>query len=137
MGKRPIQRFFFSLVLCALVLGPGSVMAAENYSTWTYSSDITLNTSASGADVATDVTGFPVLIRLTSFNFIFSEAQGSGQDIRFANSSEVPLSYEIESWDSTTSSAAIWVQMGTVAGNKANQILRMYWGNAEIGRAHV
>ena len=117
-------------MLCALVLGAGSVTAAENYSTWTYSSDVTLNTSASGADVANDVTGFPVLIRLTSSNFIFSEAQGSGQDIRFANSSEVPLSYEIESWDSTTASAAIWVQMGTVAGNKAGQIIRMYWGNS-------
>jgi hypothetical protein len=121
---RIVAPLLYGLVLLAM-----TSQAAENYSSWTYTSDITLNTTATGADIATTLNGFPVLVRLSSSNFIFSEARGRGQDIRFAKSDDTPLDYQIERWDSAKSVAEIWVKMD-VAGNKADQILKMYWGSS-------
>ncbi len=106
------------------------IQAAENYAAWSYSTDITLDTSPAGADVAGGVTEFPVLIRLASGNFPFAQARGKGQDIRFAKADGTHLAYQIDRWDSAGSVAAIWVKTD-VAGNKAGQILRCYWGKSD------
>jgi hypothetical protein len=112
-----------------MVTGMDIVVANENYSGWTYTTDITLDTSPSGADVSLSEKNFPVLIRLTSSNFIFSEAQGRGQDIRFAKPSGAPIDYEIERWDSVAAAAEIWIKMDTIFGNTAGQAVKMFWGN--------
>ena len=105
------------------------VLAAEDYSTWTYSFDVTLNTASSGANVTANVAGFPVLIRFNSDNFIFSEVRAGGQDIRFAKPDGTPLDYQIERWDSAHALAEVWVKTD-VSGSQPDQKLRMYWGNA-------
>lgn len=106
-----------------------TTMAAEDYATWTYNADVTLNTSSTGAAVAGTVTGFPVLVRLSYKNFLFNEAKGNGADIRFAKAG-LPLSYQIERWDSAAAAADIWVKLDTVKGNTAGQVIKMYWGKA-------
>lgn len=98
---------------------------------WSYKSQIILNTSISGAGTTNDLYNFPVLIRLTSGNFDFSQAQGLGFDIRFSTSGAVPLYHEIELWDSVNHSAAIWVKVDTIHGNNALQSITMYWGNPD------
>lgn len=103
--------------------------AAEDYSSWSKATDILLNTSATGANVAGDVANVPVLVRLTSANFPFSQAGGKGNDIRFSRPDGTPLDYEIERWDSARSLADVWVRMDMVKGNASGQILRMHWGN--------
>jgi len=50
---------------------------------WPYAKQLYLNTSASGANVPGTVENFPVLVRLNSGNFDFSQAQKNGNDIRF------------------------------------------------------
>ena len=52
--------------------------AAEDYSTWSDSMDITLNTTPLAADVANDVTDFPVLIRLNPDGTVPPEAGVDG-----------------------------------------------------------
>jgi hypothetical protein len=116
-----------SYLLCLLF--PRAASAAEDYAAWPKSADVVLNTSASGANVAGTVANFPVLVRLTSANFPFSQADGKGRDIRFAGVDGSPLDYEIERWDSTRSLAEIWVRTGQILGNTAGQTLRMFWGN--------
>jgi PKD repeat protein len=107
-----------------------AALGADDYSQWAHASTITLNTTASGANVATTQAGFPVLVRLTSANTVFSfaQAQPAGQDIRFATSGGIHIPYQIERWDNANQVAEIWVK-ADVNGNNNTQLL-MYWGNA-------
>jgi hypothetical protein len=96
---------------------------------WKYNRKFILNTSSSGANVTGAVTDFPVLIRLNSDNFDFSEAKPTGADIRFTKPDNTFLHYEIERWDSGNKLAEIWVKVDTVRGGDSTQSLLMYWGN--------
>jgi hypothetical protein len=98
---------------------------------WRYARKLRLNTTASGADVAAAVTGFPVLVRLAIGNFRFDQARPDGADLRFTKSNGAPLPYEIERWDATDGRAEVWVKMDTVYGNDSMQSLLMHWGNAD------
>lgn len=98
---------------------------------WLYSKSIILNTSASGADIQGNVYGFPVLVRLTSDIFDFTQARTGGEDIRFTSNNGSPLPYEIEQWDSVARRAAVWVRVDTIYGNNSTQTITMYWGNAD------
>lgn len=96
---------------------------------WSNVRNIYLNTSSTGADIAGDVYGFPVLVRLTSKTFDFTLAKSGGEDIRFTSSNGTALSYEIESWDAETKNAELWVKVDTVRGNDSTQYISMYYGN--------
>lgn len=98
---------------------------------WKYSCQILLNTTSSGANVNGDVTHFPVLIRLNTSNFEFSQTQNGGADIRFTKPDNISLKYEIERWDSENKHAEIWVNADTVHGNNNSQYINMYWGNPD------
>jgi hypothetical protein len=100
-----------------------------NGGAWKYSRRIVLNTSASGADVAGDIIGFPVLVRLNSANFVFTESAPAGADIRFAKQDSTLLPFEIERWDPAAGLADVWVKVDTVFGNNSAQSITMYWGN--------
>jgi hypothetical protein len=108
----------------------GSTIVINNYYTWSFSKRIFLNTTAAGADVRNDVTGFPVLVRLTNKNFDFGQSTINGRDIRFAKADGSQIPFEMEQWDSSNGRAEIWVKMDTVYGNNDNQYIVMYWGNA-------
>jgi hypothetical protein len=98
---------------------------------WKYVRQLTLNTTPTGANVAGDVMDFPVLIRLTSSNFNFSQAQSNGADIRFTKSGNTFLPYEIERWDAANQQAEIWVKVDTVYGSDSTQFITLFWGNAQ------
>lgn len=103
--------------------------STEIYAAWKSSMKISLNTTATGADVADSVAGFPLLVRLDSSNFPFAGADGNGRDIRFLDGQGNRLPFEIERWDSLGRKAEIWVRLETVHGNSASQLITMYWGN--------
>jgi Concanavalin A-like lectin/glucanases superfamily/Domain of unknown function (DUF2341) len=105
------------------------------YSAWLYNEKIYFNTTASGADVNGTVVNFPILIRLNLTDFNFAQAQSNGNDIRFANSNNVSLPYEIERWDATGGQAEIWVKIDTILGNSSSQYVVFYWGNAKAASA--
>jgi len=113
-----------------IVTRPNQITLAP-YSGWIFSKDIFLNTTGSSADVAEDVYGFPVLVRLSSANFSFGEAKTDGGDIRFvkATSDSTPLPFEIERWDPSANLAEIWVRTDTVHGNANVKSFVMKWGN--------
>jgi len=114
---RRIQNVFIAAIIVA-ALG-STVIAQENYSQWSYFRNLALNTKASGANVATTVTNFPVLIRLTAADSaVFSTALANGADVRFAKANGTHLKYQIEQWNSATKTAAIWVLVDTVKGNE-------------------
>ena len=63
---------------------------------WKYCCRLGLNTTPSGADVAGDVTRFPVLVRLKSGNFDFSQAGNDGEDLVFIGKDGRRFPYQIE-----------------------------------------
>lgn len=98
------------------------------YSTWSHAAKLVLNTTAAGVSIAMDQQGFPMLVRLVSPAFDFSQAAAGGADVRFAKSDGTPLPREIESWDAQAGHAEIWVRLDTVYANNASQYLTMHWG---------
>jgi hypothetical protein len=124
------------LVNSATVVPAGRVVAIADYATLSNSQNLLLNTTASGAGVQGNVLDFPVLVRLTSTNFDFSGAMRHGEDIRFTKSDNMPLSFEIERWDSAAGAAEIWVRVDTVFGNDIAHFIVMHWG-ATAGSATV
>jgi hypothetical protein len=120
------------LSLAPVVHGAPAVAAARapgDYSAWTHGADLFLDTSPKGADVAGGVGAFPLLVRLDGSTFDFSEARRDGRDIRFSDAAGLPLPYQVDQWDSAAGRAALWVRLDTVEGNRADQKLRMHWGN--------
>ncbi len=100
------------------------------FSGWQYSQKLGINTTSGGAGVSGDVQNFPLLVRLTSSNFTFSQARGDGHDIRFSSANgSTPLFFERERWDPGSSRAEFWVLIPTVLGNDDEQYIKMYWGN--------
>jgi Concanavalin A-like lectin/glucanases superfamily/Domain of unknown function (DUF2341) len=127
-----------SLPLAALAfmsVGATASMAQENYATaWSGHKNVILNTSSTqgGAGVTANVTGFPVLVRLgAADSAIFTQALSTGADLRFTKANNTTrLPHQIESWNAAGRTAAVWVLVDTVYGNRNAQYIRMHWGNA-------
>jgi hypothetical protein len=117
----------------SVFVAPGSVTTVTNVA-WNFQKKLYLNTTAYGANVPGIVVNFPVLVRLNTDNFNFSQAQGNGSDIRFTKSNGNSLPYEIERWDSARGLAEVWVKVDTVYGNDSSHYIKMYWG-ASAGSA--
>jgi Concanavalin A-like lectin/glucanases superfamily/Domain of unknown function (DUF2341) len=111
----------------SVTVTPGATVTIL-FSSWKHSRNLYLNTTASGADVATSVHRFPVLVRLTENNFQFDQAKADGRDVRFVKSDNTPISFEIASWDSAKAQAELWVAVDTVYGYDSTHYITMLWG---------
>ena len=137
-GTSFMNRFFCAVSCLFLAFGVSHAVtsadtgATEDYSLWSNSKQIIVNTSATGYAISTGITGFPYLVRLGKKNFNFNEADAAGNDVRFANATGTPLPYEIEQWDTSGHKAAIWVKIDTIKGNNAAQYFTMYWGKSNV-----
>jgi hypothetical protein len=112
-------------------VAPGTTTTVR-YPFWNYAEPIVLNTTSTGAAVSGNITGFPVLIRLSEDNFTFAQAHPAGSDLRFAKNDGTPLAHEIERWDPVARLAEVWVRVDTVFGNNNTQNIMMYWGAADL-----
>lgn len=97
---------------------------------WSETRTLLINTSASGADVATSLPAFPLLVRLDSRNFDFGKAQPEGRDLRFFLPDGRQMAHEISRWDSARGAAEVWVRLDSLAGNAVSSLI-MAWGNAD------
>jgi hypothetical protein len=115
-----------------MLLFAGVSWAAEDYSKWSYSNEIVLDTTAAGADVQTEVRNAPILVRLELGAAAMPGLLTNGSDLRFATIDGKPLAYEIERWDLRLKRAEVWVVMDVVKGNTRAEAIRMYWGNTGV-----
>ncbi|MDE3012152.1 MAG: DUF2341 domain-containing protein [Pseudomonadota bacterium] len=91
---------------------------------------ITLNTSATGVEIAADQVFVPVLVRLHTGNFGFADAKPDGADVRFvANDDKTALKYHIESFDGINELATIWVQVPKLAAKQSADYIWVYYGS--------
>ena len=109
-----------------------SELAAAKYKGWQHSGSLCILTTPDGADLPATAkeSDFPVLVRLDKDWFRFNEAMPKGEDLRFASSTGLPLAYQIDHWDATAGTAAIWVRIPTITGN-ARQEITLYWGKSD------
>jgi biopolymer transport protein ExbB len=132
MGQRAHAGKVFAAVMlgaiAVLTLKPAPAHAWWN-GDWSARKPITIDTSATGADIADPVGTTPVLIRLDVSDFTFDSANPDGSDIRFvAADDKTPLSYHIEKYDHLLGQAFIWVNVPDVKPG-AQTAFFMYYGN--------
>ncbi|MBN2036406.1 MAG: DUF2341 domain-containing protein [Chitinispirillaceae bacterium] len=120
-----------------VVIDSAGVFVLDPYAAWQNAAQMTLNTTSTGANVGQNVYGFPVLVRLTAVEIDFSQARKEGEDLLLARPDNSLLSFEIEYWDSATSSAVVWVRIDTVFGNASTPACRIYWGNPAARKTSV
>ena len=126
-----------SVFLTVLISAITAASAADTYSQWSYYKNISFDSRTAG--VTANVAKIPILIRLKSTNFDFSQtADSNGRDIRFsrASSAAIHLPYQIERWSKGQQVAEIWVLPDTVYGNDTGltaRSIRMYWGKSAAG----
>jgi hypothetical protein len=119
-----------SVLATALAVPPEGEGTTYPYARWSSGYTVAINTSPSGADVAGDLAGFPLLVRLTAANFDFSRAKPDGSDLRLtASDSATVLPFEIETWDPVNRAADLWVRVDTVHGGDASGFLCLFSGN--------
>jgi len=98
---------------------------------WTFRKEITLDSSATGANIAGNAADVPVLIRLHLGNFgYFADTKPDGSDLRFvAGDDKTPLKYHVERYDPTNNLAFVWVKIPKLAGGANPDKLFLYYGN--------
>src|SRR5262249_8739496 len=96
---------------------------------WSMRKQISVDTSATGANITDAIGSTPLLVRLHVGNFRFAAAKDDGSDLPFiAGDDKTPLKYHIEKYDSLLGEALIWVNVPNVQpGAKAN--IWLYYGN--------
>ncbi|MCL2688990.1 MAG: DUF2341 domain-containing protein [Chitinispirillia bacterium] len=96
-----------------------------------FSKNIQINTADAGLSSFDVIENFPLLIRLESPAFNFSQAHQAGNDIRFNKPNGQSLHYEIEEWDPLLGKAAVWVLADSIRGDGSDQSIVMSWGTPD------
>jgi biopolymer transport protein ExbB len=97
---------------------------------WAHRKKITLDTTPAGADVKSELAQAPVLVRLYSGRFAFTDAKEDGSDLRFvAGDDKTLLKHHIEQFDSVNELGLIWVELPRLAPGSKLDSLWLYYGN--------
>jgi biopolymer transport protein ExbB len=104
---------------------------------WKFRKEITLDLSATGANVTEPLTDVPVLVRLHAGNFgYFSDTKPDGSDLRFvAGDDKTPLQFHIERFDAKNQLAFLWVRVPQLAPGSKDTKIYLYYGNTKVGAA--
>ena len=127
MSLLPPRSIRLPLFIACLILGGCATPSPATR--WAYTRTLTLDTTASGANVTEDVENYPLAVMLDRTRFDFSQAQANGGDLRFFDAAGKALPHAIELWDAQAGSAAVWVLLDAVKGNSRDQTIVMQWGN--------
>lgn len=98
---------------------------------WTARKEITLNTTATGANLTGAVTEPTLLLRLHQGNFPqFLNVRDGGADFRLvAGDDKTPLKYHLERFDPITEMALLWVKLPAVNPQATTDKLYLYFAN--------
>ena len=127
-------RYLGLLVLMVMMAWSVDVTSASAWwnDQWQYRKEISLDTTASGADIQQNLLDFPVLVRLHSGNFDFTRAKENGEDLRFVGADDTTLlKYHIELFDAFDEIALIWVKAGNLAPGSNQGRIWLYYGNED------
>ncbi len=104
---------------------------------WSSRKALTVNTTAAGVDVQSELHDVPVLVRLHSGNFPqFLSVKDGGADFRFiAGDDTTPLKYHVEKFDAAAQIALVWVKLPVLKANSADNTFFLYFGNQTANKA--
>jgi len=118
------------LIVIFLILSPTLACAWWDDS-WSSRKQITVDTTATGADLQENLQDFPMLVRLHTGNFgYFAELADNGRDLRFMLDDDKPLQYEVEQVDVLNERGLIWVRLPSVRSGVSSDNFWLYYGNA-------
>jgi len=109
--------------------GGGAESAADSWLTgWDYRKKITIDNT----NVDSNLTDFPLYVKVDSDTDIGANALGTGYDIRFTSATGATLSYERESFsvDGGAATGHFWVKVPDVSSSSTTDIY-LYYGNAD------
>jgi biopolymer transport protein ExbB len=103
---------------------------------WPYRKQITVDASATGANIVGSPENVPVLVRLSLGNFqYFNNLKPDASDLRaIAADDSTPLKLHIEHFDPQAQMALIWVLLPKVAGGGKTSFY-LYYGNENASSA--
>ncbi len=122
-------RLFAITALLAIV---PSVFAEDSWwdKEWGARKSFTIDTSDTGAPIASAPGTSLVLVRLHSGNFNFANAREDGSDLRFvAADDKTVLDHQVERFDALMNEAFVWVKVPDIAA-KGQTKFWLYSGNA-------
>jgi biopolymer transport protein ExbB len=126
------------LIAIAAMLIPVVALAATWWNNdWKYRKEISLDLSATGADVAGTPLEVPVLIRLSLANFsYFNDTKPDASDFRLvAGDDKTPLKFHFEKYDVQNQMALLWVRVPQMTGGAKSDKIYAYYGNADAPNA--
>lgn len=110
-----------------LLLMIPSIASAWWNADWTSRKKISINLPTAVAPSEAQVV---VPLRLHTGNFIFTDAQQNGADLRFVSGDDkTPLNFHIERFDDINELAIIWLQLPKPVAGAAPATIWMYYGN--------
>lgn len=103
---------------------------------WPYRKQITVDASATGANIAGSPQNVPVLVRLSLANFqYFNNLKPDASDLRaIAGDDSTPLKFHIERFDPQAQIAFIWVLLPKLTG-AGKPSFYLYYGNENASSA--
>jgi len=120
------------LLLSVCFLGTAWGAGSSNWwnKDWPYRKQITIDASATGANIAGSPENVPVLVRLSLANFqYFTNLKPDASDLRaIADDDSTPLKMHIEHFDPQAQIALIWVLLPKIAGGGKTSFY-LYYGN--------
>ena len=126
------------LLLSLCFLGTAWAQGSSNWwnKDWPYRKQITVDASATGANITGSPENVPVLVRLSLGNFqYFNNLKPDGSDLRaIAADDSTPLKLHIERFDQQAQIALIWVLVPKVAGGGKTSFY-LYYGNENASSA--
>jgi biopolymer transport protein ExbB len=126
------QHLGLLMIIAVLLLMPGTALSEDGWwnDGWQYRKKISFNTTPTGADIQENLSEVPVLVRLHTGNFNFTNARDDGGDIRFVSSDDTTLfKHHIEKYDTLDEIALVWVRIPRIAGNTDQGFMNLYYGN--------
>jgi biopolymer transport protein ExbB len=122
------KKLLFGLLMAGMMIC-GSAAASWNPD-WAGREKININTADDGVAIKGAVEDTPILVRLHTGNFSFTDAKPDGSDLRFiADDDKTPLKFHIERFDSVTELALIWVNVPKLAPGNKNGFIWLYYNN--------
>jgi biopolymer transport protein ExbB len=126
LGSKQMFRGILALFLSLALSTPAAAWWQKD---WPYRKQVTVDTSTTGVNVSGPIGRTPILIRLHSANFTFTEALENGADLRFVDADDkTPIPFHIESYDQKAGVATVWISVPALNGGEKKTIW-LYFGN--------
>jgi biopolymer transport protein ExbB len=135
MAGKFTGKYIGIMAVALLVILLGGALRADAWwdAKWQFRKKIAFDTTAKGADLKENITEVPVLLRLHTGNFAFTNAREDGSDLRFVSGDDkTPLKFHIEKYDPKQEIALVWVKAPQISGGSNQDFVWVYYGNSSV-----